>query len=69
MSAMLHAARCGCSECGKLDRKHPREGHQLAMFEGREQRPPTEAEALAALFELAGKGAACERSGQRRLMI
>lgn len=67
--AVLHAAECGCSECRQLDRRFPKEGRQLAMFDGREQRVPTEQEALDALYRLAGKDAACERNGQRRMML
>jgi hypothetical protein len=66
---MLHAAECGCSECRQLDKRFPKEGRQLAMFEQREQREPTEDEALRALFELAGKGEAYERGGQRRMIL
>jgi hypothetical protein len=64
-----HADRCTCSQCRTLDRKHPAEGHQLAMFEQRTQHVPTEGEALRSLFELAGKSAAFERGGQRALII
>jgi hypothetical protein len=66
---MTHNEDCGCSECRQLDRRYPQEGRQLAMFEQREQRTPTEEEALRGLFELAGKGAAVERSGQRRMIL
>jgi hypothetical protein len=69
MSGMLHAAACGCSECRRLDKRYPKEGHQLAMFEQRVQREPTEEEALRSLFELAGKDAAYERNGQRRIIL
>lgn len=63
-----HDALCSCSECRKLDRKHPTEGNQLAMFDQREQRVPTEAEALDALLRLSGKDAFTERNGQRRFI-
>lgn len=66
---MTHEDPCNCSECRKLDRRYPLEGQQLAMFDQRTQRAPTEAEALASLFQLAGKAAAFDRSGQRRLMV
>jgi hypothetical protein len=66
---MTHETLCGCGECRKLDRRFPLEGHQLSMFEQRTQLAPTEGEALAQLFELAGKSAAFDRAGQRSLMI
>jgi hypothetical protein len=66
---MTHDQRCTCGECHKLDRKHPAEGFQLNMFDQREQRPPTAAEALASLFLLAGKGAADDHGGQRRMVL
>lgn len=66
---MPHEALCTCSACRLLDKRHPLEGQQLAMFEQRTQHVPTEGEALQSLFELAGKSAAFERSGQRRMML
>jgi hypothetical protein len=66
---MTHEALCTCGACRQLDKRHPTEGHQLAMFEQRTQRVPTEGEALRALFELAGKSAAFERGGQRALIL
>jgi hypothetical protein len=66
---MKHEDLCCCSECRKLDRKHPLEGAQLAMFEQRTQRAPTEGEVLASLFALAGKDAAYGRNGQRSLIL
>lgn len=66
---MTHEDCCRCGACRQLDRKHPLEGHQLAMFDQREQRAPTEGEALRSLFELAGKTTAFERGGQRSMMI
>lgn len=66
---MTHEDLCTCTACRMLDRKHPAEGSQLAMFEQRTQHVPTEGEALRSLFELAGKSAAFDRSGQRSMMI
>lgn len=66
---MQHEALCTCSDCRQLDKRHPLEGHQLAMFEQRTQHVPTEGEALRSLFELAGKPAAFDRSGQRTMML
>lgn len=66
---MQHEALCSCGACRQLDRKHPSEGHQLAMFEQRTQRAPTEGEALASLFQLAGKGSAYTHAGQRAFIL
>jgi cytochrome c peroxidase len=63
-TTVQHEHLCTCSECHKLDRRFPTEGHQLSMFGNRTQRAPTEAEAVASLFALAGK-APVDRSGQR----
>lgn len=66
---MAHEALCTCGDCRQLDKQHPAEGHQLAMFEQRTQHVPTEGEALRSLFELAGKATAFDRNGQRSMMI
>jgi hypothetical protein len=66
---MTHAELCHCGACRSLDRRHPTEGVQLALVEQRTQHAPTEAEALASLFELAGKTAAFDRNGQRTMML
>lgn len=66
---LKHEALCTCAACRTLDRKHPLEGHQLAMFDQRTQHVPTEGEALAELFRLAGKDAAYQHGGQRTMML
>lgn len=66
---MEHDTLCSCGACRQLDRKHPAEGHQLAMFGNRTQHAPTDGQALASLFELAGKTSVLERSGQRSLVL
>ena len=65
----MHEDFCTCGACHQLDRKHPTEGHQLSMFEQRAQRAPTEAEALASLYQLAGKSAAFDGRGQRTMIL
>jgi hypothetical protein len=66
---VTHEPLCTCSACHKLDKRHPLEGHQLAMFDQRTQHIPTDAEALRDLFRLAGKDAAYDHSGQRGLIL
>lgn len=52
---MSEADRCHCPDCAGLDRRHPRDGHQLKLIDQTpEQRAPTPDEAAAALFALAG---------------
>lgn len=52
---MSDAERCHCPACAGLDRRHPRDGHQLKLLEETAvQRPPTPDEAARRLFELAG---------------
>lgn len=36
------AARCNCPECLALDRRHPREGEQLALYPAAEPRFATQ---------------------------
>lgn len=46
--------RCACAKCRALDKRWPGDGYQLRLIDGGPQPTPTDEEAAASLFQLAG---------------